>query len=62
MHSETRQQIATWKKQGTRLSKKKARKLALGAFGAYLQQECMDKQLAYALLKHPTAVANTLLE
>merc|ERR1712079_791133 len=62
MHSETRQQIATWKKQGARPSKKKARKLVLGAFGAFLQQECVNKQLAYALLKHPTAVVNTLLE
>ena len=49
-------------KQNTRPSKKKARKLAYGAFGAFLQQERMNKQLAYALLKHPTAVVNTLLE
>ena len=33
-----------------------------GAFGAFLRQECVNKQLAYALLKHPTAVVNTLLE
>ena len=36
--------------------------MAYGAFGAFLQQECTNKQLAYALLKRPTAVVNTLLE
>ena len=49
-------------KQNTHESKKNARKSAHGAFGAFLQQECMNKQLAYALLKHPTAMVNTLLE
>ena len=34
----------------------------MAPLGAFLQQECMNKQLAYALLKHPTAVVNTLLE
>ena len=62
MNSETRKQIAKWMKQNTRETKKKARKLAHGAFGAFLQQECMNKQLADALLKHPTAMVNTLLE
>ena len=33
-----------------------------GAFKAFLQQECMNPQLALALLKHPTAMVNTLLE
>ena len=33
-----------------------------GAFKAFLQQECMNAQLALALLKHPTAMVNTLLE
>ena len=41
---------------------KKARGLAHDAFNAFLQQECVNKQLAYALLKHPTAMVNTLLE
>ena len=62
MKSETRKQIAKWKKQNTRESKQNARKSAHGAFGASLQQECVDKQLAYASLKHPTAMVNTLLE
>ena len=34
----------------------------MAPFGAFLQQECTNKQLAYALLKHPTSVVNTLLE
>ena len=33
-----------------------------GAFKAYLHQECMNVQLALALLRHPTAMVNTLLE
>ena len=33
-----------------------------GAFKAFLQQECMNVQLALALLRHPTAMVDTLLE
>ena len=62
MNPKTRKKIAKWIKQGTRESNKEARKFAHGAFGAFLQQVCMNKQLAYALLKRPTAMVNTLLE
>ena len=33
-----------------------------GAFKAFLQQECTNAQLALALLKHPIATVNTLLD
>ena len=58
----TRERIETWKEEDTRASKKQARDLLNGAFKAFLQQECMNTQLALALLKHPTAMVNTLLE
>ena len=62
MKPETRQKIETWKIQDTRESKKSAQKLRNGAFKAFLHQECMNVQLALALLKHPTATVNTLLD
>ena len=62
MHPETRQRIETWKEEDTRESKRKARELTNGAFKAFLQQTCMNVQLALALLKHPTATVNTLLD
>ena len=62
MREHTRQKIEGWLEQNTRESKKKARDLHHGAFQAYLQQECMNKQLALALLKHPKAMLNSLLE
>ena len=34
----------------------------MAPFKAFLQQECMNTQLALALLKHPTAMVHTLLE
>ena len=46
---------STEQKEGTELGNE-------GVLGAFLQQECVNKQLADALLKHPTAVVNTLLE
>ena len=33
-----------------------------GAFKAFLHQECMNVHLALALLEHPTATVNTLLD
>jgi hypothetical protein len=62
MATRTRMRIETLKEENTRESKKKARELLNGAFKAFLQQECMNSQLALALLKHPTAMVNTLLE
>ena len=62
MARKTRLQIETWIQEDTRHSKKQARDLRNGAFKAFLQQECMNVQLALALLKHPTAMVNTLLE
>ena len=58
----TRQRIKTWREEDTRGSKKQAQQLLNGAFKAFLQQECMNTQLALALLRHPTAMVNTLLE
>ena len=62
MEPHTREKIEAWKIQDTRESKKEARGLQRGAFGAFLQQECMNKRLALAFLKHPPAMVNTLLE
>ena len=62
MRSTTRQNIDALKEENTRGSKKKVRDLLNGAFKAYLHQECMNVQLALALLRHPTAMVNTLLE
>jgi hypothetical protein len=62
MQTSTRQKIATLNEENTRASKKKARELLTGPFKAFLHQECRHPQLAIALLKHPTAMVNTLLE
>ena len=62
MRPTTRQNIDALKEENTRGSKKKARILLNGAFKAYLHQECRNVQLALALLRHPTAMVNTLLE
>ena len=62
MRKHTREKIDAWRKQNTRESKKEAKDLHNGAFGAYLQQECLNKQLAIALVKHPTAKLHSLLE
>jgi hypothetical protein len=62
MNANTRRRIATCRDENTRESKKRARTLTNGAFKAFLQQDCMNTQLALALLKHPTAMVNTLLE
>ena len=62
MAPETRLRIEAWKEEDTRESKRKAQQLRNGAFKAFLQQECVNVQLALALLKHPTAMVNTLLE
>ena len=62
MRTTTRQNIDALKEENTRASKKKARILLNGAFKAYLHKECMNVQLAIALLRHPTAMVNTLLE
>ena len=50
------------KEENTRASKKKANNLLNGAFKTFLQQECINSQLAIALLKHPPATVDTLLE
>ena len=62
MNADTRQRIEAWQEENTRNSKKKAQALRNGAFKAYLHQECLNVQLALALLKHPTATVNTLLD
>ena len=62
MHQHTRQRIETWNEENTRESKKKANQLQNGAFKAFLHQECLNMHLALALLKHPTATVNTLLD
>jgi hypothetical protein len=62
MNENTRKRIHTWRDENTRESKKNANQLRNGAFKAFLQQECMNVQFALALLKHPTAMVNTLLE
>ena len=62
MRPMTRQNIDALKEEGTRERKKRARELRNGAFKAFLHQECMNVQFALALLRHPTAMVNTLLE
>ena len=51
MHPTTRQHIDALNEANTRGSKKKARELRNGAFKAFLHQECMNVQLALALLR-----------
>ena len=62
MHVRTKETIAELKAFNSRESKRKAHNLLRGAFNAYLHQECRSPQLARALLKHPTATVNTLLD
>ena len=62
MAPQTREKIEAWQKQDTRASKQSARNLQNGAFKVFLHQECTNKQLAIAFLKHPAAMVNTLLE
>ena len=61
MISETCYKIKNWEDEGTRKSKKEAKTLRNGAFAAYLQQECIAKQLAMSFLKFPSATVHTLL-
>ena len=62
MNLHSLEQINAWKKEGTRETKRKANELRNGAFAAYLQQECIAKQLAMSFLKFPSAMVDTLLE
>ena len=62
MRAHTSLKIAELFHEDSRKSKKKARGLRRGAFNAYLQQECMNSNLALALLKHPSAMLDSLLK
>ena len=62
MNEHTHKEIAALRKEATRASKTRARKLLHGAFSAYLQHTCINKQLALACLKGPTAKVQTLLK
>ena len=62
MQSHTREKINAWIKDDSRASKKQARDLRNSSFKAFLQQECVNTQLAFKLLKYPTAMVDTLLE
>ena len=62
MNPSTLEKIQAWEEENTRGCKKQARDLRNGAFAAYLQQECIAKQLAMSFLKFPAATAHTLLQ
>ena len=62
MSPSTLEKIQAWEEENTRGCKKQARDLRNGAFAAYLQQECIAKQLAMSFLKFPAATAHTLLQ
>ena len=62
MNLHSLEQINAWKKEGTRETKRKANELRNGAFAAYLQQECIAKQLAMSFLKFPSTMVRTLLQ
>ena len=61
MIPKTSDKIKKWEDEGTRSSKKEAKNLRNGAFAAYLQQECIAKQLAMSFLKFPSETVHTLL-
>ena len=61
MNSHTVEKIEAWEQEDTRKTKKQARDLRNGAWAAYLQQECIAKQLAMSFLKFPSATVHTLL-
>jgi hypothetical protein len=62
MNPHSLEKIEAWEEEGTRSSKQQARNLRNGAFAAYLQQECIAKQLAMSFLKFPSATVHTLLQ
>ena len=55
MNAHTRDRIDALEDEDTRRGNKAARDLRNGAFGAYLQQTSIHKQLALACVKHPYA-------
>ena len=57
-----REQVAKWRRKGTRQSKKKASDLINGAWKAELSERYGRFQLAIAFMKHPTATIDTLLQ
>ena len=56
------EQVAKWRREGTRESKKKASHLINGAWKAELSERYGRFQLAIAFMKHPTATIDTLLQ
>ena len=62
MNRHSLEKIEAWEEEGTRTSKKQAKSLRHGAFAAYLQQECIAKQLAMSFLRFPSATVHTLLQ
>ncbi len=57
-----KEQVAKWRRKGTRESKKKASHLINGAWKAELSERYGRFQLAIAFMKHPTATIDTLLQ
>jgi hypothetical protein len=57
-----KEQVAKWRRKGTRESKKKASHLINGAWKAELSERYGRFQLAIAFMKHPTATVDTLLQ
>ena len=57
-----REQVAKWRRKGTRGSKKKASDLINGAWKAELSERYGRFQLPIAFMKHPTATVDSLLQ